>query len=395
MVDAPRAPLAALLALAVFFIASPTGAHAGPREAELERLRGRIARLQETLNETTEKRDAARAEIHAQERRINELARSLRETEARLARDARALAELERRAEREREAQRGHVRALGKQLRAAYVLGRQPYLKMLLNQESPAAMARALVYYRYFNDARVAGIERTQAQLTRLQELAAEIHRRTQALEALRETQARERRALEASRRRRADLLAALEREVADQASEMAKLRADERRLERLVRELKTMLPQASLPFPGEDQHFASLKGRLPFPFPGRVAARFGDAKGIGDLRWRGVFLAGEEGQEVRAVARGRVAFADWLRGFGLLLIMDHGDGYMTLYGHNEALYRHAGDWVEAGQPVAAAGNTGDAPGIGVYFEVRYNGVPQDPLQWCATGRTSAARARR
>ena len=142
-----------------------------------------------------------------------------------------------------------------------------------------------------------------------------------------------------------------------------------------------TSLPAMAPAAPGA--RFASLKGRLPLPLAGRVTARFGDDKGIGQLKWRGAFIAAREGQEVRAVHRGRVAYADRLRGFGLLLILEHGDGYMTLYGHNQSLYREVGEWVDAGQVIAAAGNTGDAPQAGVYFEIRHDGEPDDPLRWC------------
>jgi len=128
---------------------------------------------------------------------------------------------------------------------------------------------------------------------------------------------------------------------------------------------------------------FRKYKGKLPLPARGKIVARYGAPKNIGDLRWRGLFLAGREGQDVRSIFRGRVAFADWLRGFGLLLILDHGDGYMTLYGHNQSLYKEVGDWVEAGQVIAGMGNTGDITQPGLYFEVRHNGKPRDPLLWC------------
>lgn len=365
------------------------------REAQLDELRKRIERLQRSLNETVGERDSARDELQQLERRISELIRTLGEIDQRLAKETRTLTGLERRAERERRAQRLHLAALEAQIRTAFALGRQPHLKVLLNQENPAAAARVLAYYRYFSQARVARIGETHALLVRLEELAQEIRLRSAALAALRETRERERQALEESRHRRAELLAALNRRVAGQTEEIKRLRADEQRLERLVRELKAALPEASASFPGRHRPFASLKGRLPLPLASRVAARYGEPKGVGDLTWRGVFLSAKEGQNVHAVARGRVAFADWLRGFGLLLILDHGDGYMTLYGHNQSLRRQTGDWVEAGQAIATVGNTGDAPAMGVYFEIRYNSVPHDPLQWLAVGRTAPARARR
>lgn len=368
---------------------------AGTQETQLKHLRERIDRLQRELNVAVGKRDSVRDELQTQERRINALTESLRQIDDARERQARTLSGLKNREQRERAAQREQVRALETQIRAAYSMGRQPYLKVVLNQEDPAAASRALVYYRYFNEVRAAHIDAAEAALERLQGLETQIAEHTHKLTDLRASRERDRQALEASRRQRADLLAALNRQVANQSEEIDRLRADEQRLERLVRELKTVLPEASVPFPGGKERFAALKGRLPLPVAGRIIARYGQPKGVGKLTWRGIFVAAKEGQPVRAISRGRVAYADWLRGFGLLLIMDHGDGYMTLYGHNEALRRHTGDWVEAGEVVATAGNTGDAPATGVYFEIRKNGVPNDPLQWCATGRINPGRARR
>ncbi len=393
--SARSAALRFAVALVCVVIVADDSLAADEREAQLEQLRTRIDRLQRDLNDVVGRRDAARDELQVEERRINELMHSLRATDSRLKQRTRTLAELKRREQQARLGLREQLLALESQVRAAYTVGRQPYLKMLLNQENPATAARMLAYYRYFNEARVTRIGETRAALSRLEDVENQIREQTRDLGVLRATQDDERRALEESRRRRAETVAKLNREVTDQTQEIERLRADEERLTRLVRELKTLLPETIVPFPGPNQRFAALKGKLPLPTSGRITARYGQAKGVGDMTWRGIFLSGKEGQSVYAVSRGRVAFAEWLRGFGLLLILDHGDGYMTLYGHNETLHRRAGDWVEAGQPIATVGSTGDAPGTGVYFEIRHNGVPNDPLQWCVSGRAGVARSRR
>ncbi|HEX7043126.1 MAG TPA: peptidoglycan DD-metalloendopeptidase family protein [Burkholderiales bacterium] len=393
---APVRVLARFLCAAIACaVALPAPLPAREREAQLEKLRARIERLQRELNETADRRDSTREELHALERRIGTTLEALRAIEAAQSAKAAALRALEQRERREREAQRAHLAAIEVQARTAFALGRQPHLKLLLNQEDPAAAARVLVYYGYFNEARLARLAEAEASLARLRALETEIRDQTRELEALRTRQERERHALEAARVRRAQLLAALNRQLSAQQDEIERLRADERRLQRLLQELRTVLPEAELPSPGPQERFGALKGRLPLPLAGRIAAGYGEPKGIGDLTWRGIFIAAREGDPVRAVARGRVAFADWLRGFGLLLILDHGDGYMTLYGHNQVLHRRTGDWVEAGETIAAAGNTGGAPAMGVYFEIRQNGVPHDPLQWCAAERAVPARARR
>jgi septal ring factor EnvC (AmiA/AmiB activator) len=172
-----------------------------------------------------------------------------------------------------------------------------------------------------------------------------------------------------------------MNRRIETQSQEIGRLLSDQRRLEALIGGLRPLLRE----FPGADPQarFVDFRGRLPLPIDGGISARFGDPKNVGGLKWRGVFLVSPEGRRVESVFRGRVAYADWLRGFGLLLILDHGDGYMTLYGHNQSLLKQVGDWVEAGEAIALVGNTGDATRSGLYFELRHNGEPNDPLKWC------------
>jgi len=361
---------------------------------QLQRLRQRIQSLQNELNDTRGQRDAVRDELQAQDRRIGELLRRLREIDARLAQDGDTLEALRRDAAAERTKLDAQLRALEIQVRAAYASGRQEPLKLVLNQESPAVVSRLMTYYRYLNAARVARVAQLRQTVGRIEELQTAIGAQTRALASARDEQTKEKNALEAAQQRRAELLAHLDRRVRNQSEEIARLKTDEQRLERLLREIKSYALPTPPGLPNATR-FAQAKGRLPLPSAGRVLARYGDAKNIGDLTWHGIFLSAPEGSAIQAVFRGRVAYADWLRGFGLLLILDHGDGYMTLYGHNQTLHRQVGDWVEAGQPIAAAGRTGDAPTSGVYFEIRHNGKPNDPLQWCARGSSSGARARK
>jgi septal ring factor EnvC (AmiA/AmiB activator) len=185
---------------------------------------------------------------------------------------------------------------------------------------------------------------------------------------------------LEDSRSDRAGVLAALNREMRSQAEEIDRLKKDEEYLLRLIRGLNLYLDELH-----EDRKvefaFDHHRGQLELPARARLISRFGDPK-QGELTWEGLFLGASEGQQVHAVFRGRVAFADWFGSLGLLLIIDHGDGYMSLYGHNQALYADVGDWVETGQLVSSAGNSGGLDHPGLYFEIRHNGVPRNPLLW-------------
>jgi septal ring factor EnvC (AmiA/AmiB activator) len=324
-----------------------------------------------------------REEVRDLERRIGGLLQSSRQTETRQHRNETKLQNLRAQAARERGGLETQRQQLGRQIRAAYVMGHQEYPKMLLNQENPAGVARVLTYYQYLNRARAERITDIQASLSRFEALERQIREQSQELEALRATQQEQKTALEISRTRRGELLASLSHEVRGHSQEIERLHADEKRLEQLIEELKTVLPETTPLPPGNEKHFARLRGRLPLPVRGRIIARYGAQKNVGNLKWRGLFIAGHEGQNVIAVFRGRVVFADWLRGFGLLLILDHGDGYMTLYGHNQSLHRGVGDWIEAGETIASLGNTGDVAQPGLYFEIRQNGDPRDPLIWC------------
>lgn len=382
----------ALLCACLLFAGVASGAD--DREQQLEQLRARIQRLQSGLNETQGRRDAVREEVRGLERRINESARALRALDARLKTTRQQRDRLRARATNERRELGRQMAALERQLRAAHAMGREEPLKLLLNQDEPARVTRVLTYYRLLNQARTERVTAMRASLDRLQGLERRLQAQTRELETTHVQQQREQESFETARGRRAELLASLNLQVRDRSEEIGRLRADEKRLERLVEELKAALPTLAAPAPGA--RFVSLKGRLPLPVSGRLIARYGDDKGIGHLKWRGAFLAAREGQEVRAVHRGRVAYADWLRGFGLLLILEHGDGYMTLYGHNQSLYREVGEWVDGGQVIAAAGNTGDTPQAGVYFEIRHDGETVDPLRWCkAPGRAQTGGTRK
>lgn len=375
---------AALLLALLIAVLSPAYAAdgRGRDEERLKKLRVRIEALQEKLNETRGRRDDLREEVRGLERRIGVQMNNLRKSDAQLAANEKKLADLNARAAREQGRLGAQRQQLARQIYSAYLMGRQEYPKMLLNQENPARVARVITYYEYLNQARTERISQIQTTLSRLETLEQQIREQRRDLEDLRAGQREQKTTLEASRARRGELLASLNREVRDQSQQIERLRADEKRLEQLIEELKTVLPDQPLPS-GANTRFAKLRGRLPLPTRGGILARYGAQKNVGNLKWRGLLIGGREGQNVISVYRGRVVFADWLRGFGLLLILDHGDGYMTLYGHNQSLHKGVGDWVEAGEVIASLGNTGDMVQPGLYFELRQNGEPRDPLIWC------------
>jgi murein hydrolase activator len=356
------------------------------------------------LAQSTKERDgqlqAVRKEIQALEGRLasqvaarDDNARALRSAEVEAAAGARKLAELR----AQMRAQKGQQRslgeqtsrakarlaaeqaALGRQVRLSYLNGREELFKLLLSQESPAGLGRMLVYYDYFNRARSERIGAVSAEVGQLRELGLQSDRVATELADLEVAQAAQVAALAASRDERKIALAKIETGIASASTAMAKLRADEKRLAELVVQLTELM--AGFPVDTE-QPFGKLKGKLAWPVQGRIAGDYGQPRGGGPVKWSGVLLEASQGTPVRAVYHGRVAFADWLPGLGLLVVVDHGDGYMSLYGHNEALLKEPGDWVEPGEPIAQVGDTGGQARPALYFEIRQNGEPVNPHPW-------------
>jgi septal ring factor EnvC (AmiA/AmiB activator) len=252
---------------------------------------------------------------------------------------------------------------------------------LLLNQEDPDRVGRALAYHRYVQRAYVERLRAVEARLTEVAEVEREIERERATLLGLQGEQGRARTVLAEQRQARAEVLARIQKELGETGAEIARLTEDARQLERLIESLKGRLPD--IPETLEPaKPFAEMRGTLPWPTQGRVQVGFGSPR-PGGLTAQGVVIAAPGGAPVHAVHAGRVAFADWLRGLGLLLILDHGDGFMSLYGHNRELLRAEGDWVGAGEPVATVGDSGGSAEAGLYFELRRQGAPLDPARWC------------
>jgi septal ring factor EnvC (AmiA/AmiB activator) len=351
--------------------------------------------------EAKKKLDGVRAEIKAlaeQQRAISgerdEATRALREKEVALgavARDVHALDErmgAQQKALDELDAQRARLdvklksqrETLAGLLRSAYALGHGEELKLLLQQEDVAAISRVLAYHRYFQRAQVAQIERLLGDLRELADVQTSIRRATAELVATREARGAEAARLELERSARTELLAQVEAKLKDQGARIAALGRNESELTSLLDRLRDVFADIPEQLAG-DESFASLRGRLAWPLQGKVVSGFGASDESG-RRSSGLLLAAKTGSAVRAVSHGRVAFADWLRGYGLLLIVDHGDGYLSLYGCNEALLKDVGDWVDAGETIATSGASGGQKAAGLYFELRAKGQAVDPRAW-------------
>jgi murein hydrolase activator len=374
--------LASLLGLPVWVRATPAPS-AQPQEArkaenELQEVKSEIERITREVSEAQVERDRLTRDLRSAELSVGKAREALAEVRRERAQHAAQRAALETEQQtRETELDRNRQTLEG-QLRAAYLIGRQEPLKLLLNQEDPARAGRMFVYYGYFGRARAGEIKLIADDVQRIGELEKEVDAEDQQL-ALLETQQRAQLGdLERSRQQRSQALAGLEAEAHTRAQNLERLRAQQAGLEKLVRELREAV--ARYPLEANDA-FTRLRGKLAWPVAGKLVARFGDAR-AGGVHWDGVLVATERGAPVRAVCDGRVIYADWLPGLGLLTIIDHGDGYLSLYGHNERLYKAVGEHVAAGDTIAAAGDSGGSSRPELYFEIRKGGKPVDPRPW-------------
>ncbi|MEO7430577.1 MAG: peptidoglycan DD-metalloendopeptidase family protein [Dokdonella sp.] len=270
--------------------------------------------------------------------------------------------------------------ALAALLRSAYALGRNEELKLLLQQDDVAAIARVLAYHRYFQRAQVDRIDHLRGDLRQLADVQEAIGAATRELAATREARTAEAANLETERRERAALVESIDARLKDQSTRIAALGKNETALTALIDTLRDVFADIPKQLSG-DAPFAASRGRLTWPLKGKVVVAFGAGDESG-RRSSGLLLAAKSGTPVRAISHGRVAFADWLRGYGLMIIVDHGDGYLSLYGCNETLLKDVGDWVDAGETIASSGASGGQKTAGLYFELRAKGQAVDPRGW-------------
>ncbi len=353
-------------------------------EADLRAVRSQIDKVRAEMERDAGKRDQLARELEESEKTMGTARGALEKLRRERAEHTARRAELAAQRRTEEAALARDREALAGQIRAASMIGRQEPLKLLLNQRDPGQTGRVLVYYQYFGRARASQIAAIDAHLDELAGLDAELAAEEQRLTMLEEQQRGEVARLQSARERRGRALVSLESESKSRAKELERLKEQQGGLEKLVRELRRALERIDK-FPTDSKDaFARLRGKLAWPVAGRLVASFGQTR-AGGVKWDGVLLAGTQGTPVRAVYHGRVVYADWLSGLGLLTIIDHGDGYLSLYGHNERLYKEVGERVTAGDTIATLGDSGGRPRPELYFEIRKAGKPVDPRPWFRT----------
>ena len=349
------------------------------KERELEQVREKISALKSSMDERAVERDRVTGELQEAEAQIAEKRAYLRDLERQRAYSEKKKADIEGQLARREAELAGETEQLAAQVKAAYTAGSQERLKLLLNQHDPATMGRLLTYYRYMSDYRGENIETVNGHIEELAGLRADAAAEENRLAVLANTRAAELEKLDTAQAERQGLLASLKARIADESAQIDRLAAEERDLARLIAELTSIL--SDYPITSEEP-FSKLKGNLTWPVAGNLIHDFGQPRAGGKVKWNGVVLAAPRGREVRSIYHGRVVFADWLAGMGLLVIVDHGESYLTLYGYNEATLKTAGDWVAPGDVIATIGDSGGQQQTALYFEVRKGTQPQNPRQW-------------
>jgi septal ring factor EnvC (AmiA/AmiB activator) len=357
-------------------------AHADAAKAKLAALRARIAELTGRMGSQLAQRDSLSARVRETELVIAAKRQRVEELHTAELAAERHRSELRAEEGRNLSALQAERASLASQARAAYMIGRQEELKLLLNQSNPASLGRTLTYYGYFAEQRSQKIKSIQSDEERLQQLVEQIERQTQELQKLQDDATQEIAGLQHARAERAVAVAALTKQLESGNQELGNLKREEQAVESLVADLARMMQD----FPTDpSQSFDRMRGRLPWPVLGRVSARYqAPRENSGGVRWNGVMIETERGAKVRAPFFGRVVYADWLQGLGLLMIVGHSGGYMTLYGHAEVLYKSVGDKVVPGDVIAGLSDTeGAKPQL--YFEIREGRKTVDPKLWLKT----------
>lgn len=394
--------------LALLLLTTPlSGWAADDRQQELGDLRARIAELREEVEQASEDRKEAADGLRDSEKRISEVNRNLAELRRGERRLAAALGQLagDRRTVEAR--LRDQEDALAELVRQRYRQGDVDAMRLLLSGRNPADVQRDLGYYAYIGRARAALIESHRATLAELAEIEERTQKRKAEMVRVKQAQLAQHDQLSQEKLARQAVVDRLSSQISQQRRQIATLVRDEQRLARLIERLRKLAEEAKAKKAARERElrragqvkkgepvsrvadaslagfrFSSLRGRLALPTVGEIVARFGQSRSGGGPAWKGLFIKAPAGQPVRAVGSGEVVFSDWLRGFGNLLIVDHGDGYLSLYSNNESLYKQAGDTVKAGDVIASTGNTGGHEEPGLYFELRRQGQPFDPLSW-------------
>lgn len=385
------------------------------KSKELDEVQSDIRAVEQNMERIQREKDTLTTQLADIERKYGETVVLLRELQEQIDQRRQSLSKTQLNIQNYQDEIRKHNKELAGQIKAAYAMGQKEKLKLMLNQQDPALSSRMMVYYNYLNKARLKKLADIDESLQHLSRLDKQKLEETELLEQKLEQKRAEQIALVEVRKQRSEVLIQLGQDFSSSEQQLNSLKESENELMALIDSLQGKRTdefsldddQAGSAKSEEDLlalnkdalkdkdeaatiktdfsklkgDFSSLKGQLPWPVEGRLAQKFGSRRSEG--LWDGVLIEAREGTEIRAVTKGEVVYAEWLRGYGLLTIIDHGKGYMSLYAFNQSLYKHVGEWVEAGEIIASVGQSGGRSQPGLYFGIRKQGKPVDPLEWC------------
>jgi septal ring factor EnvC (AmiA/AmiB activator) len=356
------------------------------KEKELKALQAKISKLQETIEVKQNTKSSYEIQLKKIERSIGNISQKISASKKKIINKKSELSQLQRLKQKSKKKLSQENSALARHVYSAYTLGQQEKIKLLFSQQDAGDLQRNLIYYQYFSNARVNLIKRVQENIDTLLKTESDINNTKQVLEASHQQLKDQKNQLKKNSSKRRDIISFLDKQLKKQGGILGKLQVDAKELESLINSIEDIL--IASPEPRFDNRpFAKLRGQLPWPVKGRVKKLYGHQKQLSELRWQGVLIEAPVGRHVRAISRGRIAFADWLRGLGNIIIIDHGNSYLSLYGHNESLFKSAGEWVEAGDIIGSIGSSGGQKKPSLYFEIRKKGKPQNPTRWCKNGK--------
>jgi septal ring factor EnvC (AmiA/AmiB activator) len=377
--------LLSVLVASLFIAPLATAANKATSEKQLKSVLSKIDKLKQAIDVKEDSRSQYIKQLKSIESEIGKLSREIRAVGKKIDGKKSELDSL-------RATRLKHQRQLNKendylaeQVYAAFTLGRQEKVKLLFSQQDPQTLQRNLVYYQYFSNARVDLINAVQNNIDKILETEELIQQARLDLERNQQILGEQKKQFNRDLGKRKTIIASLDKQLKKQGGNLSRLKEEATQLQNLIKSIEKIFadaPESEI----SRKTFAQLKGKLAWPLKGRVMKLFGRTKPQTDLRWQGVKIEAASGSHVMAVSHGRVAFSDWLRGLGNLIIIDHGNSYLSLYGHNESLFKTAGEWVEAGDVISSIGSSGGQQKPGLYFEIRKKGKPQNPTRWCKSG---------
>lgn len=371
-----------MLALAPAAHSAPKGQSDEEQAREqLKDLQYEISAVTTQISRDTNRKDSLQNQLRKADVDLGILQKSVAHNESALRTSRQELADLNAKAQILIQSRDVQQTLVAREIRAAYQMGRQGQLKILLNQEDPNTIARALTYYQYFYQARGKHIDRYREILAELRELEVEIVGATSVLENKKQTLETQQKNLINAKNIRQLAVSNLLASIASKGGKLKQMQQDQQELKHLLQAIENAV--VNLTMPENYKTFSAAKGSMPWPISGRASHRFGNSRTFGKMRWQGVTIPAKAGLNISPIHHGRVVYADWLRGSGLLLVIDHGDDYMSLYAHNQSLMVEVGEWVNVSSTIATVGSSGGQNADALYFEVRHKGKPVNPASWC------------